>query len=208
MSITIILIIITVITSYYAWNNPDIYQKWIMRPYSVSNRKEYQRFITSGFIHADGMHLFFNMFTLYFFGDIIEQIFGMLYGSGTGLLLFLLLYLGGIVISDLPTFFKHRNSPYYASLGASGGVASIVFSSILFMPLSNICIWAIICLPGFVLGILYIIYSIYQGRRMADNINHDAHLYGALFGIVFSIIIHPRVIVSFFQQVIQYNPFG
>lgn len=208
MSITIILIVITVITSYYAWNNPDIYEKWIMRPYAVSNRKEYQRFITSGFIHADGMHLLFNMFTLYFFGDVIEQIYGMLYGRGTGILLFLVLYLAGIVVSDLPTYFKHRNSAHYASLGASGGVASVVFSSILFIPLNNICIWGIICLPGFILGILYLVYSVYQGKKMADNINHDAHIYGALFGIAFSIAIHPPVIMKFFEQVIKYSPFG
>jgi membrane associated rhomboid family serine protease len=206
-SLTIILIIVTVITTFYAWNNPDKQQRWLLRPYSVTQRKEYFRFITSGFIHNDGFHLFFNMFTLYFFGEAIEYIFGRLHGPIYGQGLFLLLYLAGIIISDLPTYFKHKNSPHYASLGASGGVSAVVFGSIMFFPTQNICIWGIICLPGFILGLLYLIYSYYQGKKSADNINHDAHMYGALFGIAFAIAVHPPVITSFIQQILKYSPF-
>lgn len=204
MSITLIIIIITVIASFYAWSKPHIQQKWIFSPYIVSTNNEYQRFVTSGFIHADHMHLLFNMFTLYFFGELIESIFQNSFGN-FGLVLFVLLYIAGIVISDIPTFVKHRNNPHYRALGASGGVAAVVFSSIMFFPLKEIYIFGIIGIPGFILGILYIIYSIYQGKRMADNINHDAHLYGAAFGILFSIIIDPAVIGRFFEQVLSFR---
>jgi membrane associated rhomboid family serine protease len=206
MSISVILIIITVAASFYSWNNPHIHAKWMMNPYQVSRHNEYFRFITSGFIHNDYMHLFFNMFTFYFFGGVVEHIHSQLFG-GMGGTVFVGFYLAGIVISDLPTFFKYRNIPRYNSLGASGGVAAVVFSSIMFFPLNNICLYGIICIPGFILGILYLMYSVYQGKRMADNINHDAHIYGAIFGVVFSIIIHPQVVITFFQQIITYRPF-
>ena len=206
MSITLIIIIITVIASFYAWKNPHIQHKWIFSPYIVSTNNEYQRFVTSGFIHADQMHLLFNMFTLYFFGELIESVYQHYFGN-FGLVLFVLLYIAGIVISDIPTFIKHKNDPHYRALGASGGVAAVVFSSIMFFPLNKIYIFGIIGIPGFILGILYIIYSFYQGKKMADNINHDAHLYGAAFGIVFSVIIDPAVIGRFFEQVMSYRMF-
>lgn len=206
MSITLIIIIITVIASFYAWSNPNIQQKWIFSPYIVQTNNEYQRFVTSGFIHADQMHLLFNMFTLYFFGELIEDVYQYYFGN-LGLVLFVILYIAGIIISDIPTFIKHKNTPHYRALGASGGVAAVVFSSIMFFPLNEICLFAILCLPGFILGILYIIYSFFQGKRMADNINHDAHLYGAAFGIVFSIIIDPAVIGRFFDQVLSFSMF-
>ena len=206
MSITLIIIIITVIASFYAWKNPHIQHKWIFSPYIVSTNNEYQRFVTSGFIHADQMHLLFNMFTLYFFGELIESVYQHYFGN-FGLVLFVLLYIAGIVISDIPTFIKHKNDPHYRALGASGGVAAVVFSSIMFFPLNKIYIFGIIGIPGFILGILYIIYSFYQGKKMADNINHDAHLYGAAFGIVFSVIIDPAVIGRFFEQVMSFRLF-
>ncbi len=206
MSITLIIIILTVIASFYAWSNPQVQHKWIFSPYIVHTNNEYHRFVTSGFIHADQMHLFFNMFTLFFFGELIENVYQHYFGS-LGLALFVLLYIAGIVISDIPTFIKHKADPGYRALGASGGVAAVVFSSIMFFPLNKIYIFGIIGIPGFILGVLYIIYSYFQGKKMADNINHDAHLYGAAFGIVFSIIIDPGVIARFVDQVLSYRAF-
>ena len=206
MSITLIIIILTVIASFYAWNNPQVQHKWIFSPYIVHTNNEYHRFVTSGFIHADQMHLFFNMFTLFFFGELIETEYQHYFGS-LGLALFVLLYIAGIVISDIPTFIKHKADPGYRALGASGGVAAVVFSSIMFFPLNKIYIFGIIGIPGFILGVLYIIYSYFQGKKMADNINHDAHLYGAAFGIVFSIIVDPGVIARFVDQVLSYRAF-
>jgi len=207
MSLSIILIAISVIITIYAWNHQDKYQKWMLNPYAVVHRQQYYRLITSGFIHNGWIHLLFNMITLYFFGDVIEQIFRNYYG-GSGIFYFLLLYFLGMIIADIPSLIKYRNNPNYNSLGASGAVSAVVFASILFNPTAKICVFLpIFCLPGFIFGILFLIYSYYQGKRMADNINHDAHLYGAVFGIIFSVIIEPRVIVSFFDQILNYKIF-
>ena len=112
------------------------------------------------------------------------------------------MYLLGIIVSDIPTFLKYQDVPNYNALGASGGVAAVVFSSILFDPLNPIYLMFIpIGIPGFVLGILYLVYSYYQGKRMADNINHDSHLFGAIFGLIFTVVLRPGVIVSFIEQI-------
>ncbi|MDN5203895.1 rhomboid family intramembrane serine protease [Fulvivirgaceae bacterium BMA10] len=203
---TIIIIVITVIVTIYAWRQPHLYQNWMMNPYAVSTRKQYYRFLTSGFIHINYMHLGFNMLTFYFFAGRVESEFN--YGSnGNGTLLFVIFYLAAIIISEIPTFFKNRNKPQYNSLGASGGVAAVVFSSILYSPTVEICLYLAICIPGFILGILYLIYSYYMGRKQMDNINHDAHLYGALFGIVFTLVIDPNVLPAFVEQLSGYVPF-
>jgi membrane associated rhomboid family serine protease len=201
MSVTLILIIITVGISYYAWQNPELMHKWVFQPYAVKRDNSWYRFLTSGFLHADFTHLFFNMFTFYFFGGIVERTFQAIFGSTTGILIYLLLYIGGIIISDIPTFFKHRNDPPYRALGASGGVAAVVFSSILFYPTQDICLYAILCIPGFILGVLYVVYSYYSGKKMGDNINHDAHLYGAAYGFLISLILVPQALPNFFSEI-------
>ena len=193
MSISIVLIAVSVIASLYAWKNPDKYNKWMMNPYAVIHKQQYFRLFTSGFIHGGYVHLLFNMITLYFFGDVIEQIFRYYYGS-SGIFYFLLLYFLGMLVADIPSLIKYKDNPNYNSLGASGAV-----SAVLFLPL--------LCIPGFIFGILFLIYSYYQGRKMSDNINHDAHFYGAVFGIIFGIAIEPGVIVSFFDQILNYKIF-
>jgi membrane associated rhomboid family serine protease len=200
LSITLIIIIITVAASFYAWNNQTIFQKWILNPYTVHRRKEYHRLITSGFIHNDYMHLLFNMLALYFFGELVEKTYIYAFGN-LGIVLYIALYIVGIIASDLPTYLKHKNHAYYNSLGASGGVSAVVFSSILFYPTEKICVYFVFCLSSFIFGGLYILYSYLQAKKGGDYINHDAHLYGAVFGIVFSILIMPSVIISFFEQV-------
>jgi membrane associated rhomboid family serine protease len=201
LSLTVIIIIITVLASLYAWNNQTVMSNWMMNPYRTDQRKEYWRFITSGLIHNDYMHLFFNMFTLYFFGKILEW--------QLGATLFIILYVVGIIVSDVPTFFKHKKNPYYNSLGASGGVSAIVFASILLRPLSPLYLFFIpVPIPGFIFGAIYMFYSYYQAERGGDNINHDAHLYGALFGILFTIVAIPSALPSFFEQVSSWNLFN
>ncbi|MFD2246716.1 rhomboid family intramembrane serine protease [Pontibacter ruber] len=207
-SITLILIILTVGISWYAWKNDELMHRWIFQPYAVQRDNSWHRFLTSGFLHADFSHLFFNMFTLYFFGRLVEYTFIGNFGLGTGILLYLLIYIGGIIISDLPTYFKHRNDPGYRALGASGGVAAVVFSSILFYPTQDICLYAILCLPGFILGIIYLIYSYYSGKRMGDNINHDAHFYGAVYGLLISLVLVPQAGPHFVEQIANWRLFS
>jgi len=207
MAITYILIAITVIASFYAWSNHSIFHQWIFNPYQVSQRKQYYRFITSGFIHSSHIHLLFNMIAFYYFGLAMETKLLILFDE-MGIIYFLILYLVGIIISDFPTFIRHRNNPGYNSLGASGGVSAVVFSYILFFPLREIYLFFIIPIPGFILGILFIVYSYYKGNSTGDNINHDAHLFGALFGLVFTIVLEPGVINSFIAQLSQFNPFN
>jgi membrane associated rhomboid family serine protease len=112
-----------------------------------------------------------------------------------------------IVVSDLPSYFKKKNDPRYNSLGASGGVAAIIFAFIAFKPVQDICLFVAICLPGFILGTAYILYSYYQGKKANDNINHDAHLYGAAFGFIFCILMYPPAITNFFRQIMNWKLF-
>lgn len=168
-------------------------------PYEVKRKNQYYRLLSSGFVHANYMHLAFNMLTLYFFGDLVSYYLGQ-GDQVNGALLFSGLYLGGIVVSDVPTLIRHRDHPSYHSLGASGGVSSVVFSFIAFEPTQNLCLFFILCLPGFVLGILYLIYSWYMAKNPSDHINHEAHLYGALFGVLYTIYFFPGLIATFFTR--------
>ena len=207
MSTTIIIIIITVALSMYAFSNHDILYKWMMNPYSVMARKEYFRFLTSGFIHSDYVHLGFNMLTLYFFGDHVEYFFE-IKSAGQGTLIYVIFYLAAIVLSEVPTFFKHKNNANYNSLGASGGVAAVVFSSIMIYPDNVLYISMLFPIPAFVFGILYLIYSYYMSKRGKDNINHDAHFYGAVFGILFTLVVDPELFSTFFEQIGNFSLSG
>ncbi|MDX5346085.1 MAG: rhomboid family intramembrane serine protease [Hymenobacteraceae bacterium] len=207
MSLTLILIIITSAISIYAWQNHNLLNKWILHPYSVYTKNTWFQFLTSGFLHADWTHLLFNMFSFFFFGSVVEVVLISEYGYTTGILLFLAFYLGGIIVSDIPTYLKHKHNPAYRALGASGGVAAIIFSSILFYPINDICLYGLLCVPGFILGILYLIYSYYQSKRMSDNINHDAHFYGAVYGVVLTLILVPSAGPQFIEQISGWSIF-
>ena len=205
MSVTLILIVLTVGISIYAWSNQDLMHKWIFHPYSVRKKHEYYRFITSGFLHADWTHLLFNMFSFYMFAQVVEQIFSGVHGPQQGTLYFLLVYLGGIVVSDIYTFLKEHKNYQYHSLGASGGVSAIIFSSILLNPLTKIMIFPIpVGIPGFIFGVLYLVYSYFQAKRMGDNVNHDAHFYGAVFGFLVTFFLVPGALGNFISQIQQW----
>lgn len=200
MSVTLIIIITTIILSLYSWSSPVIFERWMFNPYLITRRRQYLRFLTSGFIHKDFVHLFLNMFVLYSFGRYVEFELQFMYGNNAPLT-FLIIYILAIVVADLPTFFQYRNVRTYYSLGASGAVSAIVFSSIMFNPLGKVSIIFLpVSFPGFVLGILYLIYSYYQGKRMAGNVNHNAHLFGALFGIAATVALDPNVIIEFISD--------
>ena len=183
--ITIALIAVNVIVSLIAMNNQDVMSKAIMWPYGVKRHSQFYRFISSGFIHADYMHLFFNMFTLFFFGKAIEVYFSY-YGLG-GNIAYLALYFLGLIASDLPTYLKQRDNYNYHCLGASGAVSAVVFAAIVFNPWSSIYLYGALKISAFVYAVLYIFYCVMMSKRSGDNINHDAHLWGALFGLGFTI---------------------
>lgn len=199
MNITYIIIAITAVTSFYAFSKPDILRNLMLNAYMVNNRGQYYRFITSGFIHKDHMHLIFNMLALYFFGPVIEVVFAQIFGA-MGAVYYILLYILALIFSDVPSYFKHRHNPGYNSLGASGAVSAVVFAFILFLPLEKICLYFVFCLNGFILGIIYLMYSYFQSKKGDGLVNHDAHLYGALFGLVFCIILYPPSVAIFIVQ--------
>ncbi|MFC3415911.1 rhomboid family intramembrane serine protease [Algoriphagus hitonicola] len=207
LSITTLVIILTVITSLIGFNNSSFIERWMFTPYQIKRKNQWDRFILSGLIHKDYIHLLFNMFTFYFFGRVVEQFLAYQFGVITGGLVFIVFYLLGIIIADIPTYLKNKDNSYYRALGASGGTAATVFSSIIIMPLADICLFGIICLPGFILGALFLIYSYTKGKQDNDGINHDAHLYGALFGIIFILVISPESAIQFFEQIKSYRIF-
>jgi membrane associated rhomboid family serine protease len=204
--ITYVVIGITTLISLYAFKSPALLTGAMMNPYATHRKQQYYRFVSSGFIHKDHTHLLWNMFSFYFFGTAIEREFQHLFGS-MGAVYFIALYILAIIVSDIPTYLKHRDNPNYNSLGASGGVSAVIFAFIIFEPLAHICIYIAFCMPGFILGALYIIFSWYQGRKSNDNINHDAHLYGALFGFIFCVIVAPSSIGNFFEQIKNWRLF-
>ena len=207
LSITLVLIIITCLVSYYGWKNPVFMEESLFSPYKVARNQEYGRFLKSGFIHKDGTHLLFNMFTFYFFGNEVEQYFIYVFGQLTGIVVFVVFYLVAIIVADLPTYLKEKDNPAYHALGASGGTSATVFASIILMPLSYICIFGIFCLPGFILGLLFLGYAFYKGKMSNDHINHDAHFYGALFGIGVIVLLAPENAVYFWEEIKTFSFF-
>ena len=197
---TLLIVALTVVISLYCMKRPAVQNRLMMNPYMIAQKGQYERFLTSGFIHIDHMHLIFNMLSLYFLGTAVERDLVILFGS-TGTWYFVLLYLLAIAVSDLPTFFKKKGKPGYNSLGASGGVCAVVFAFIVLQPTQYLCLFFGICMPGFILGSLYVAYSYIQARKEGGHINHDAHLYGSLFGIVFCMLVYPHSIVSFYQKI-------
>jgi membrane associated rhomboid family serine protease len=193
------MIIIGAIT-YFAWKRPEWHKRLMLNPYLTVHNKQYYRLLTSGFVHNNSMHLFLNLFTLYFFGLAIEQIFYTHFGD-LGLALYVILFISAIVVANYPTTLKYKNDPGYNSLGASGGVSALVLAFILFDPVRDLCLYAIICLPGYILGALFIAYSVIMSQRNADNINHDAHLFGALYGMIFALILRPSTFTTFIEAI-------
>lgn len=201
MSITLILILITCGISFYAFRDYSLMDKLILNPYQVTKKNQYYRFLTSGFIHADVGHLIFNMLSLWFVGEGIERLFAMLFGA-SGTFYFLFLYLVGIIVSDIPTYMKQRKNSNYNSLGASGGVSAVLFAAILYAPLMDIYLYFFIQLKAFIFGILFLGYSYYEANRGTSYVNHSAHMFGAIFGLVFMAVVYPAAVPGFFQQII------
>ncbi|HYW94378.1 MAG TPA: rhomboid family intramembrane serine protease [Bacteroidales bacterium] len=201
--ITILIIVSTAIVSIICFQRDDLFMKLDFSPYNILRRKEWYRFITHGFVHADWVHLIVNMLVFFSFGSNVEKIFKILEDKNilfSAELAYIILYFGGMIIAAVSTLIKHKDNPNYASVGASGAVSAVLFTSIFFSPLGKILFFGVIPMPGFVFGILYLAYATYMGRSGRGNINHDAHFWGAVFGFVFPIIIDPHLFSAFIQQ--------
>ena len=201
--VTYCIIALTCITSILAFQNTEMFHKYLFNPYIINRNKEWQRFFTHALLHADWTHLLMNMFVLYSFGRIIENYyFDMLFGPKASLF-FALLYVGAVVASSVPSYEKHKNDSYYNSVGASGAVSAVVFSSILIEPTQKIVfLFLPFPIPAVVFGILYLFYSRYMAKKENDNIGHDAHFWGAVFGIIFTLMLKPGLGKLFLEQVL------
>jgi membrane associated rhomboid family serine protease len=200
ISLTLIIIGITAVVSFSAFNNDAMFQRLMFNAYVIKIRNEWHRVITHAFVHANYGHLLVNMFVLYFFGRNMEFILIASYGF-MGKLYFLLLYFGGILFATLPSFKKHVNNPNYNAVGASGAVSAVLFAHILIMPTETLYLYFAIPLPSFLFGIGYLWYSAWMDKRSNDNVAHDAHFWGALFGIAFMVLLNVQYLFNFFTQI-------
>lgn len=196
-SLTTVIVTVTVVVSWLAFNNPRLADRLILWPPAIDRGKQYDRLVTHGFIHADWMHLAFNMITLWSFGSTMERF----YSEYIGALGYIAFYLSAIVVAILPTYMRHRHDAGYRSLGASGAVSAVLFAFILLDPWSGIYLFLVpIPIPAFLFAALYVGYSIWMDKRGGDNVNHSAHLYGAAYGVMFTLIMEPRAAALFVQK--------
>jgi len=190
-SITFMLIAINTVASLVAlFGVPQLLEKGYLKPYRVVREHTWYELFTSGFLHANIGHLVVNMLTFYFFGRIMEHFLGPIY--------FLGLYISALIIAGIPSVIKFRDDPNYATLGASGAVGGVLFAFILLFPFEPIYLFFIpIPIPAFIIGILYLVYSMYESKQARGKINHEAHIAGAVWGILYMIIFVPNTIDHF-----------
>lgn len=199
------LLVLTGLVSYQAFNNPAMKQRLLFHPASISQRGEWYRFLTHGFIHANWSHLLINMFVLWQFGEVIEFFFSSyLFGKALGPVMYLLLYLSAIIVASIPDYFQHKDDFYYGALGASGATSALVFAYILLNPWG----WFLFPpMPAIIFGAAYLWYSSYMSKRGADNIAHNAHFWGAVYGLVFMVTsamaFQPSLLGKFLQALLS-----
>jgi len=196
--LTWILIGVTVVVSWMAFERPRLMDRLTLWPPAIARRHEYDRLVTYGFVHADWTHLLFNMMTLYFFGPLSERF----YAATMGPLAYPLFYLSAMVAAILPTYLRHRNDAKYRSLGASGAVSAVLFTFVLLNPWATIYVFVVPC-PAIIFGVLYLGYSAWADRQGHGNINHAAHLWGAVYGMAFAIVAEPRLPAAFLDRLMS-----
>ena len=203
MIVTLALIAVTCIVSVSAFGNPRLLEALVLWPPAISRRHQYWRLLSYGLVHADGSHLLFNMLTLFFFGRAMEG----LYAQYLGPFGFALFYAGGLLVSILPSWWMHRRDPNYRSLGASGAVSAVLFAFILLQPWAMIFVF-FLPLPAILYAVAYIAYSIWMDHTGGrDRVNHSAHMWGAAYGVLFTVFMEPRVVLAFVDQ-LQHPHFG
>ena len=203
---TYIIIVFTIIFSITAFRSSEVFSKFQFNAYQIFHRKEWYRLLSHGFLHANWTHLIVNMLVLFIFGPVVEQYFKY-YLSPEVIkfyrFIFLLFYLLAIVLSSLLSLYKQKNNAWYNSVGASGAVSAIIFSYIFFNPWKMLYVYGLLPVPGIILGAVYLIYSQYMSIRNIDNINHDAHFIGAVFGFIFPIILDYRLLGNFISELLR-----
>jgi membrane associated rhomboid family serine protease len=196
--LTLAIVAVTCIVSWIAFKDGKLLQRLLLWPPAVEKKHEYWRLLSYGLVHADFQHLLFNMITLFFFGRAMEG----LYAMHLGAFGFLWFYLGGLLVSILPTYVKNRHNPNYYSLGASGAVSAVLFAFILLSPWSMIIVF-VIPVPAILYAVAFLGYSIYADHRGGGYVNHSAHSWGAAYGIVFTVVMEPRITQTFVQQLLH-----
>jgi membrane associated rhomboid family serine protease len=205
MSITTIIIAITCIFSIIAFNKREIMYRYQFNAYAIKHNNQWFRFFTYAFLHADWTHLLFNMITLYSFGEYVEHVFKANFGEKAAIY-YLLLYIGGIFFSTTYSFEKNKDNHTYNAIGASGAVSAVLFSSILFNPLGMLGIYFVIPIPAILFGVLYLLFSAYMAKKGGDNIGHDVHFWGAVFGFVLPILLKPAFFLEFISNLKELLP--
>lgn len=195
---TLTIIIVASVVSILAFQDQRLFYRLVLSPYQMVHRNEWYRILTHGFIHGSYVHLIINMLVLYSFGKAIEYYFGMV--TEKALPHYFILYFGGMVVSTVSTIIKQRDNQSYMAVGASGAVSAVLFACIFFQPWHKLLLMGVIPIPGIVFAILYVVYSTYMSRKGNDNIGHDAHLWGALFGLVYPTVVNPSLFNMFIYQ--------
>ena len=206
MNLTLIIVAVSCGISLLCFSNAALFNGLKHHPYIEQNRGQYYRWLTSGFVHGDFIHLFVNMFVLYEFGRTVENYFVQHFGSTGGSLLFAFSYLLIVVMANIPTYFRHHKHYHFASVGASGGVSGIIFIFILLHPWAMLGLFAIIPIPAIIFGVLYLWYSTWASRKQNDMIDHEAHFYGAIAGILVAVVSRPEILSEFINNLIYEFP--
>jgi membrane associated rhomboid family serine protease len=198
VSVTVLLVLVTVAVSWAAFERPALMSRLVFWPAAIRRSHQVDRLVTHGFVHADLQHLLFNMITLYFFGRPVEKVFESYIGS-VGFLLF---YVSALVMAIVPSWMRHWRDPSYRSLGASGAVTAVLFAFILMAPWTIIYVF-ILPVPAVLYAILFVGYSIWSDVRQRDRVNHQAHLWGAAYGVLFALLLEPRIGPAFVERLLH-----
>lgn len=188
-------------TSYLGFQQPAFLHQFKHWPYMEKHEGEWYRFVSSGFLHGGWLHLLINMFVFWQFGMIVESAYESFFGPTMGKVWYIVLYITTIVVADLSTYMKHKENYGFSSIGASGAVSGILFIYILMMPWNTLYLWGIIPIPALLVGVGYLWYSHHAAGQAGSRIDHDAHFYGAVYGIVFTLILKPEMALHFWQAV-------
>ena len=201
-NLILLLIIIPIIfTSFKAFKDQVLFNKLLFNAYRIKHFKEWYRFFSHGLVHSDMMHLGFNMYVLWMFGEIVMDFFTHYFGVMANLS-FLGLFIPALLLSSLGSFFKHKDNGHYNAVGASGAVSAVVFASIILYPEGRMGLLFIpFMIPSWLFGLLYLIFTAYMDKKQVDNIGHNAHFWGSVYGVIYILVLRPERFVHFFQVI-------